>query len=70
VEKDPRYYAAVAQKVSYATRSLICSPMMAGGRSFGSVEIINKKEGAVFSGAELNLLAYIAHQGALYMQSR
>jgi hypothetical protein len=70
VEKDPRYYAAVAQKMGYPTRSMLCSPMMAGGRSFGCMQVINKKEGATFSRAELNLLEYIAHQGALYLQSR
>jgi hypothetical protein len=70
VEKDRRYYAAVAQKMGYPARSILCSPMMAGGRSFGCMQIINKKEGATFTDAELNLLAYIAHQGARYLESR
>ena len=69
VQKDPRYYSAVSDRVKYETRSVLCSPMMTHGRTFGAMQIINKKNGAVFQEYEVGLLSYIAHQGALYLNN-
>jgi hypothetical protein len=69
VQKDTRYYAAVSSRVNYETRSVLCSPMMTHGRTFGAMQIINRKEGSQFAEYEVGLLSYIAHQGALYLNS-
>ena len=37
VQKDPRYWSEVSEKVDYETRSVLCSPMMTHGRSFSPV---------------------------------
>lgn len=69
-EKDPRFYAAVGERVGFQTRSMLCSPMMTHGRSFGCVQLINRKGGPQFQEYEVGLLAYLAHQAALFMNSK
>ena len=69
VEKDPRFYSAISEKVNYETRSMLCSPVMTHGRTFGAFQLINRKGGSTFSEHELGLLAYIAHQGALFLNN-
>ncbi len=70
VEKDPRYYAEVAEKLNYETRSLVCAPMMTHGRSFGCLQLLNRKGGAQFLEHEVGVLSYLAHQAALYLNTR
>lgn len=70
VEKDPRFYAAVGEKVDFATRSLLCVPMMTHGRSFGCMQVINRKSGQHFLEHEVGIVSYIAHQGALWLNDR
>jgi hypothetical protein len=69
-EKDPRFYAEVGEKLGYATRSLLCAPMMTHGHSFGCVQLINRKGGPQFLEHEVGVLAYLAHQGALYLNDK
>ena len=67
-EKDPRFFKAVSQKIGYATRSILCAPMVSGGRTFGCIEVINKRGSSHFTDHELAVLAYVAHQGAKYLE--
>jgi GAF domain len=70
VERDPRFYAAVSQRVDYQPRSMLCAPMMTHGRSFGCVQIINRRAGPQFEEHEVGVLAYLAHQAALFLNDR
>jgi hypothetical protein len=70
VDKDPRHYAAVADKVDYEITSLACAPMMTHGRSFGCVQLINKKGSHTFADHEIGIISYLAHQAALYLNNR
>lgn len=70
VQKDPRFYAAVSEKVSYETRSLLCAPMMTHGRSFGCMQLVNRQGAPMFTEQEMGILSYLAHQAALYLSSR
>jgi GAF domain-containing protein len=70
VEKDPRFYSGVGEKVDYETKSLLCAPMMTHGRSFGCMQLINRKGSPQFQEHEVGVLAYLAHQGALYMNNK
>ncbi len=67
-QKDPRFYREVSKKIGYETQSILCAPMVSGGRSFGCLEIINRKGTAHFTDAEVAILSYIAHQGAEYLE--
>jgi hypothetical protein len=70
VQKDPRFYAGVGQKVDYSTRSLLCAPMMTHGRSFGCVQVLNRTGGPQFLEQEVGVVAYLSHQAALYLNAR
>ncbi len=70
VEKDPRHYSAVSAQVKYSPKSMLCAPMMTHGRSFGCVQLINRREGAQFQEYEVGVLAYLAHQAALFLNAR
>jgi hypothetical protein len=70
VDKDPRHYSAVADKVDYEVTSLACAPMMTHGRSFGCIQLINKKASHTFADHEIGVLSYLAHQAALYLNDR
>jgi len=69
VQKDPRYYRGVSDRVHYETRSILCSPIIAHGRTFGCMELVNRRETPVFSEYEVGMLSYIAHQGALFLDT-
>jgi hypothetical protein len=70
VDKDPRHYRAIADKVDYDITSLACAPMMTHGRSFGCVQLINKKGSHSFADHEIGIISYLAHQAALYLNNR
>ena len=69
VQKDPRYYRGVSDRVHYETRSILCSPIIAHGRTFGCMELVNRRESPVFTEYEVGMLSYIAHQGALFLDT-
>jgi putative methionine-R-sulfoxide reductase with GAF domain len=68
VNKDPRFYAKVSEKIGYDTRSILCVPMLAEGRIFGALELINRKESDSFSERDLNIANFIAHHLAEFLQ--
>jgi hypothetical protein len=70
VEKDPRFSAEVGARIGYATRSMLCAPMMTHGRSFGCVQVINRKGGPQFMEHEVGVITYLAHQAALFMNQK
>lgn len=70
VDKDPRYYSQVSEKIDYETKSLMCAPMMTHGRSFGCLQVINRKGSPHFAEHEMGILSYLAHQAALYLNDR
>lgn len=69
-ERDPRFYAAVGQRIGFETRSVLAAPMMTHGRSFGCLQLINRTAGPQFQEFEVGVLAYLAHQAALYLNAR
>ena len=66
-EKDPRFYRTVSEAVGYATRSLLCAPIAAGGRVRGAMELVNKGGGRLFDQGDLSVLTYLAHQAAEFL---
>lgn len=67
-EKDPRFFRTVSEKLGYDTKSILCAPMVSGGRTFGCIEVINKKGSSHFTDSEMAILGYVAHQGARYLE--
>jgi GAF domain len=69
VQRDPRYFKEVAARVDYETRSVVCSPMMTHGRSFGCIQLINRAGAPHFAEHEVGIVSYLAHQAALYLNN-
>jgi hypothetical protein len=69
VQRDPRFYRGVSDRVHYETRSILCSPIIAHGRTFGCMELVNRRESPMFNEYEVGMLSYIAHQGALFLNT-
>ena len=70
VQRDARWYREVSARLNYPTKSVLCAPMMTHGRAFGCMQLINRAGSDTFSDHEIGMLAYLAHQGALYLNSR
>ena len=67
VHRHPAFYAKISQSLGYETRSILCSPSQSDGRVFAALELINKSSGSSFTGDEVNLLNYLAHEFADYL---
>jgi hypothetical protein len=67
VQRDRRWYSGVDDRTHYLTQSLLCSPMVSAGRTYGCLELVNRKPSSTFTDHEVGLLSYIAHQGALFL---
>jgi hypothetical protein len=70
VQNDLRWYSEISERLKYQTKSVLCAPMMTHGRAWGCMQLINRKESDVFTEHEAGMLSYLAHQGALYLNSR
>ena len=67
VKNDPRFYAAISQKIGYKTDSIICSPLTAEGKTFGVIELINKKGSTCFDENDVAILKFIGDKLAEYI---
>ncbi len=66
-QEDPRFYEEISKSLGYETRSLACVPVQHEGRVYGAIEAINKRGGSSFTGQELNAMAYMGRQLALFV---
>lgn len=69
VQRDPRFYAAISQKLGYQTTSILCAPAQHEGRVFGALQLINRKNGSAFQPAELHALGFLAKQFGEYLNN-
>ncbi|MEK7705612.1 MAG: GAF domain-containing protein [Myxococcota bacterium] len=67
VHRDPRFYAAISKAIGYETRSILCAPAQLEGRVFGAIELINKSSGSTFTGPEVAVVDFLAHEWADYL---
>lgn len=54
---DERFFDGVDQEIEYKTTSLLAAPLIGGGRVIGVVEVINKKDGKLFTMGNQTLLS-------------
>ena len=57
--RDPRFFSGVDEKTGFVTQSILCVPMVAGGRTLGAIEALNKVSGN-FDSDDVLLLQAIA----------
>lgn len=54
---DERFFDGMDQEIEYKTQSLLAAPLIGGGRVIGVVEVINKKDGKLFTMGNQTLLS-------------
>lgn len=54
---DDRFYPGVDVALGFETRSVLAAPIRGGGKVLGVVEVINKRNGSLFSHHDLTLLS-------------
>ena len=64
VEKDPRHYTLVSDKVKFKTDSLLGVPMLIKDRTMGVLEAINKRDGE-FNDGDVAILSVTAAHAAI-----
>ena len=42
---DPRFYSGVDEHTGFATRSILCVPLVYAGQTLGAIEVLNKTTG-------------------------
>jgi GAF domain-containing protein len=67
VRKDPRFCNEFDTDSGFVTKSVMCAPVQYEGRSFGAIEILNRKGGDSFTQGEVNVITYIATQLAEFI---
>jgi diguanylate cyclase (GGDEF)-like protein len=68
VQRDPRFAPHVDAKTSFATRSILCAPLVSRGRTIGVLEILNKRGGA-FSKTDLELVLTLVEPCAIAIEN-
>jgi adenylate cyclase len=68
-QRDPRFFKDVSARLGYETKSVLTTPIIAGGRTLGAVQLLNKQGSTSFTHAEVSILHYLAHQAALYLEA-
>ncbi len=61
---DDRFFPAVDAETGYRTRSLLAVPMIREGRVLGVLELVNKRDGLLFTSSDESRLMLLAHLGA------
>lgn len=69
VSKYPEWFEAPDRQTGYSTRAILVIPMMVKDRVIGVIEVLNKRDGSVFSRHDLDLLAAYASQAAVAMEN-
>jgi NtrC-family two-component system sensor histidine kinase KinB len=68
VSQDPRFYGQWDRETGFTTRSILCVPLQARGRTIGAIEAINKASGP-FDRDDLRLLSSLAASAAVAIEN-
>ena len=66
--KDPRFTPRLDTDTQFATRSILCAPLVSRGRTIGVLEIINKRDGK-FTRADLDLMLTLVEPCAIALEN-
>ncbi len=66
VRADPRFAVDVAESTGYVPRSILATPVIAGGEAIGVMEVLDRSDAAARD--DMTLLALLAQPAALAMQ--
>jgi len=62
---DPRVNVQVDAETGFVTHSILCAPLSTGKGAIGALEVINRRDGSLFSSADAEILRVIAAPAAL-----
>jgi GAF domain-containing protein len=65
VQQDPRFKQDFAQSTGYVPRSILATPLVAGGQVIGVMEVLDKISAPSFGLQDMELLGVFAYQAAL-----
>ncbi len=68
-QKDSRLFRGADAKTGLVTHSIMSVPMVREGKSIGAIQAMNKKNGALFNYADLELFRSIADSAALAIEN-
>ena len=63
-QADPRWAGKVDKKTGFTTKTMICVPLKVDDMSFGSIQIINKKDGIPFDTADYEFTEKLAEDAS------
>lgn len=69
VSKSPFHYKNADQISGFQTRSLLAAPILFRNVSFGVIEVVNKLDGADYTGDDVTILEILASQTAIAVQN-
>ena len=65
---NPHFYRGLDDRTGFITRNLLCIPMIVGGRTIGTIELINKVKGT-FTDEDLRILKSVATSAAIAIEN-
>lgn len=65
VQEDERFYANVDQNLDFQTRSMLAVPLNTQNGTIGTLEVLNKRNGAEYTGQDVALMEALASQAAV-----
>jgi hypothetical protein len=78
IQKDPRFYSAIARTIDYQPRDTICASAEKDGRLFGAIQLINSRPGSLpgsgsgsktgFDAAHMEVLRFIGLTAAAMLE--
>ncbi len=69
VQSDPDFSSSIDQDSGFVTRSLMCVPLLIRDECIGAFELLNKKDGELFSRNDLHFAQTLASAVALAMHN-
>jgi len=60
VTKDPRFCGDIDDITGFTTKSILCAPLQARGKTIGVIEVLNKRDGSEFDERDLQTLMAVA----------
>nr|MBC8281826.1 GAF domain-containing protein [Chloroflexota bacterium] len=69
VNVDANFDATVDRKSGFVTKSLLATPIQWRGNLLGVLEVVNKRDGGVFSESDERLLEVVANQAAIAVEN-
>ncbi|HNT29220.1 MAG TPA: GAF domain-containing protein [bacterium] len=67
VQKDPRFFKDISEKLGYPTKSIVASPILYNNLTFGMMELINKKESSAFDEDDIHILRFVSEKLGEYL---